>query len=66
MKYSPRRLKDKNLFNRHKYPSSYALNFKYFWTLTCDHWGFLSITKLSNPYFQENGMSKKRLDAALR
>ena len=29
------------------------------------HWWFLSMTKLSNPQLQENGMPKKRLDAAL-
>ena len=48
------------------YPSPNALNIKYFWTLSYNHWEFLSITKLSNPYFKENGMPKKCLDAALK
>ena len=49
MKYSLQILKNKNLFKRHKYPSPNALNIKYFWTLSYNNWGFLSITKLSNP-----------------
>ena len=55
MKYSLRILKNKNLFKRHKHPSPNALNIKYFWTFSYKHWGFLIITKLSNP-LQENGM----------
>ena len=66
MKYSLRILKNKNLFNRRKYPSQNALNIKYFWPLSYNHWGFLGgITELSNPQLQENCMPKKRLDAAL-
>ena len=45
--YSPRILKTKYLFKRHKYLSANALNIKYIWTLSYNHWGFLSITKLS-------------------
>ena len=41
MKYSLRKLKNKNLFKRHKYPSPNALNIKYFWTLSYNHWAFL-------------------------
>ena len=44
--YSPRILKTKYLFKRHKYLSANALNIKYIWTLSYNHWGFLSITKL--------------------
>ena len=47
-KYSLWILKNKNLFMSHKHPSPNALNIKYFWTLCCNHWGFLSITKLSD------------------
>ena len=65
MKYSFGILKNKNLFKRHKYPSSNALIIRYFWTLSYNHWGFLSIFKLSNPYFQKKGMPRKHLDAAL-
>ena len=65
MKYSLQILKNKNLFKRYKYPSPYSLNIKYFWTLMYNHGGFLGITKLPNPSLQENGMPKKRLDAAL-
>ena len=65
IKYSLWILKNKNLFNRHKYPPTNALNMKYFWTLSYKHWWFLSISKLSNPQLQENGMPKKCLDVAL-
>ena len=37
------------IFSRDKYPSTKALNIKYFWTLSYNNWEFLSITKLSNP-----------------
>ena len=53
------------LFKRHKYPSPNALNIKYFWTLSYNHWEFLGITKLSNPWLQENGMPPKCLNLAL-
>ena len=39
MKYSIRIVKNKNLFKRHKYPSPNAFSIKYFWTLSCNHWG---------------------------
>ena len=65
MKHSLQILKSKNIFNRHKYPFPNALNIKYFWTHSCNHWGFWGITKLSNPELQENGMPKKCLDAVL-
>ena len=65
MKYSLRILKNKNIFKRHEYPSPNALNIKYIWTLSYNHWGFLSITKLYNPSLQENGMPKKRQGTAL-
>ena len=38
----------------------------YFWTLSYNHWGVLSITKLSNPNFKKTVCPKKRLDAALK
>ena len=56
MKYSLQILKNENLFKRHTYPSQNALNIKQFQKLSYDHWGFSGITKLSNPYLQENGM----------
>ena len=65
MKYNPQILKNKKLFKRLKYPSTNALNIKYFWTLSYNKWGVWGITKLSNPELQQNGMPKKRLDAAL-
>ena len=49
IKYSLWKFKNKNIFKRHKYPSPNASSIKYFWTLTYNHWGFLGITKLSNP-----------------
>ena len=49
MKYSLQILKNKNLFKRHKYPSPNALNIKYFWTLSDNHWVCWGITKLSDP-----------------
>ena len=45
VKYSLWILKNKNLFKRHKY----TLNIKYSRALSYNHWGFLHITKLSNP-----------------
>ena len=65
MKYSLQIPKNKNIFKRHIYPFPNALNIKYFWTLSYNHWEFLGITKLSNPSLQEKGMPKKRLGAAL-
>ena len=66
MKYSLRKLKNKNLFKRHKYPSPDALNIKYFGTLSYNHWVFL--VSLNSPIlkFKKNGMPKKRLDVTLR
>ena len=55
---SLRKLKNKNILKRHIYPSPNALNIKYFWTLIYKNWVFWGITKLSNPYLQENGMPK--------
>ena len=49
MKYNPQILKNKKLFKRLKYPSTNALNIKYFWTLSYNKWGVWGITKLSNP-----------------
>ena len=65
MKYSLQILKNKNLFKRLKYPFPNALDIKYFWTLSGNHWGFFGITKLSNLQLQEKGMYKKHLDVAL-
>ena len=65
MKCSLRILKNKNLLKKHKYLFPNALNMKYFWTLSYNHWGFFDITKLSNPQLQEKVMPKKRLDVAL-
>ena len=65
MKHSLQILKNKNIFNRHKYPFPNALNIKYFWTLSYNHWGIWGITKLFNPYLKENSTPKKPLDAAL-
>ena len=42
-------LKNKFFFNRLKYPSPNALSIRYFWTLSYNYWGFVGITKLSNP-----------------
>ena len=41
------------------------MNIKHFWKLSYNHQILLGITRLSYPYFQENGMSKKCLDATL-
>ena len=49
VKYSWQILKIINLFKRHKYPSPNALNIKYFWKLSYNHWGFFCITKLPSP-----------------
>ena len=65
MKYSLQILKNKNLFKRHKYPFTNALNIKYFGNLSYNHCGALDITKLSNPSLQEDSMPKKLLDVAL-
>ena len=59
-------LKNKRFFKRLKYPSPNALNTRYFWTLSYNYWGFGGITKISNPELKENGMPKKRMDAALQ
>ena len=37
-----------------------------FWKLSYNYWGFLGVTTLSNPWLQENGMAKKRLDMVLK
>ena len=65
MKYSLRLLRNKNLFRRHKYRSPNCIEYQMFLDPQLHPLGFLGITKLSNPS-QENGMPKKRLDAALR
>ena len=65
MRYSLRILENKNLFKRHNYPSPNTLNIKYFWTISYNHWGVLSITYLSNPEDRESCMPKKHQDAAL-
>ena len=44
-----RKLKNKNLFKRHKYSSPNVLNIRYFGALSYNHWGSLGITKLFNP-----------------
>ena len=41
--------KNKNLFKRHKYTSPNALNIKYFWIISYNHWEVFGIIKLSNP-----------------
>ena len=66
MKYSLQILKNKIFFKRLKYPSPNALNIRYFWTLNYNYWGFGGIAEISNPYLQENGMPKKRMDVALQ
>ena len=40
--WAPKKMrpKNKNLFKRLIYPSSNALNIKYFWTLNYNYWGF--------------------------
>ena len=60
MKYSLGILKNKNLFMRHKYPFP-----KTFLDTQLQPSGFSGITKLSKPWLQKDGMSKKRLDVAL-
>ena len=49
MKHSLQTLKNRNLFNRHKYPSPNALDMKCFWALGYNHRGIWGMTKLSNP-----------------
>ena len=65
MKYSLKILKNKNLYNRHKYPSPKTLNIEHFWTLSYNHWVFL--VSLNHPIlnFKKKSMLKNRLDIAL-
>ena len=64
MKYSLQMLKTL-LFKRHKYPSPNALNIKYFWTLSYNHWAFLGITKYQIHNFKKTVCPPKSLDLAL-
>ena len=65
MKYSLRILKNKNLFKRLKYPSSNVLSIKHFWHSATITEGFRVSLNYPILNFKKNGMSKKRLDAAL-
>ena len=58
-------VKPKTKFKRLEYPSPNALKIKQFWTLHYNYLEVLGITKLSNLQLQENGIPRKRLDAAL-